>query len=303
MDKLECMRAFVAVVDAGGFTAAANQLNAAKSAVSQRVSELEKTLSTRLLNRTTRSISLTDTGRIYYEHSVHILSDMRDMESAITDSSTEFSGRLKITAPMSFGLLHLSSAINDFMSLHPEMNLELELNDRHVNLVEEGFDLALRISKLEDSSLIARQLAPIRRVTVASPTYLASHGIPETPQDLERHNGLVYSHAPKGSYWLYRDNAGKSYSVDVPTRIRVNNGDVLCDVAIAGLGVSILPTFIVSGPIRNGDLVVLLDGYHCRQLSLYAVYPPPRYQPQRVKAFVEFLADRYGDTPYWDNGQ
>jgi DNA-binding transcriptional LysR family regulator len=300
MDKLEAMRAYVRVVESGSFTAAADSLGVAKSAISQRVSELESQLGVRLLNRTTRNLSMTDSGHVYYVQCVRILAEVEEVEATLADEQAALKGSLRITAPMSFGQLHLMPAIDAFFNQHPALQLDLDLSDRHINLVEEGFDLALRISRLEDSSLIARRLAPVRRVTVASPAYLQQHGRPMTPQQLVAHQGLMYTHAPKGAYWKFQGKANRSVSVDVPLRARINNGDALMDAAIAGLGISILPTFIVAEAVRRGELVVILQDYPCHEISLHAVYPPPRYQPQRLRTFVDFLAARYGDRPYWD---
>ena len=300
MDRFDDMQTFVRVVEAGSFTGAAERLKRAKSAVSRRVSELEERLGVRLFNRTTRRLSLTETGRAFYAHCVSILADLEEAELAVSAEYASLRGALRVAAPMSFGLLHLTPAINEFLRDHNELNLELDLNDRFVDLVEEGFDVAIRLGKLADSSLIARRLAPIRRITCANPIYLNRYGIPETPADLTHHVGLSYSNLPESVHWQYQSADGAARAVKVPIRMRANNGDVLLAAAIAGLGIIALPTFLVFDAIEQGKLQPVLSDYTLPQEAAYAVYPPGRHLSHRVRVFVNFLVERFGDKPYWE---
>lgn len=210
-------------------------------------------------------------------------------------------GKLRVTAPLSFGQLHLLPMVGEFLAQHPELEIDMDLNDRIVKVAEEGFDLAVRIDVPSDSSLMARRIAPLRRVTCASPAYLKRRGTPQHPNDLEDHDGLTYTLTPKGTFWRYNVENGEELSVSVPTRLRANNGDVLAAAAVTGLGVTALPTFIVYRELERGELVTVLDQYTLsRQPTLYVVYPPTRHLPQRVRKFIDYLAARIGDQPYWD---
>lgn len=300
MDRFETLQTFVAVVEAGSFSAAAARLGRAKSAVSRQVAALEAHLGAQLLNRTTRRLSLTEAGREFYERAQRILADLAEAEQSVAAEQTALRGRLRLAAPLSFGLLHLAPALEAFLQQHPELVLDLDLDDRRINLVEEGFDLALRIGELADSTLVARPLAPIRMVLCASPDYLRRHGTPRTPADLGFHAGLVYGNIPEAQQWRFLDAAGKTHSVKVPARLRANNGDVLVQAALAGLGVVVSPSFIAHRALAAGQLVPLLPEYQAPGTTAYAVYPSRRHLPQRVRALIEFLAQRFGDTPYWD---
>lgn len=300
MDRFDSLHTFVAVVEAGSFSAAAARLDRAKSAVSRQVAALESHLGVQLLNRTTRRLSLTEAGREFHERAQRILADLEEAELSVAAEQTALRGRLRLAAPLSFGVLHLAPALAEFLTRHPELVLDLDLDDRRINLVEEGFDLALRIGELVDSSLVARSLAPIRMQLCASPAYLRRHGTPRTPQDLAFHAGLVYGNVPEAQQWRFRDVAGKVHSVKVPARLRANNGDVLLRAALDGLGVVVSPTFIAHRALAAGQLVPLLPDYQAPGTSAYAVYPSRRHLPQRVRALIDFLAQRFGTTPYWD---
>lgn len=300
MDKFADIEAFVAVVDSGSFSAAAERLDTAKSAVSRRVSALEARLGVKLLNRTTRRLNLTDNGRDFYRRAERILADLHEAEQAVSDADCRLRGRIRLTAPLSFGLRHLSPAINRFAEQHPEIQFDLDLNDRQVNIVEEGLDMAVRIGKLDDSSLVARRLCPIRFVTVASPGYLASHPAPQTPDDLASHQGLRYTNVPRQQSWRYQDGTGRQYAPEVPDRLTANNGEILAQAAADGLGVSLQPTFIVYQDLAARRLQRLLSDYAPPATSMYAVFPPGRYLSRRVRAFADFLAGQFGEQPYWD---
>lgn len=296
------MAVFAEVVAAGGFSAAARRLSLSKSAISRRVGELEERLGVRLLNRTTRRISLTEVGRAYHERCLRILSDIEETERAVTNLQLLPRGILKITAPVTFGIRHLAPAVAAFLDRHPDIEIDLDLNDRYVDLVEEGYDLAVRIGRLRDSALVARRLCASRRAVVASPAYLARHGTPRVPDDLASHACLHYTLAPAADQWLFRTEPGSSElkSIRTKARLRTNNGDLLREAAIAGNGIAVLPTFIIGDAIRAGRLEVLLADHEGPPDAVQAVYAANRHLSAKVRTFVEFLASRFGGTPYWD---
>jgi DNA-binding transcriptional LysR family regulator len=300
MDRFADMKMFVAVVDAGSISGAGERLAVAKSAVSRRLADLEARLGAELLHRTTRRLSLTDSGRAFFERAQRILADLEEAEQAVSQAHGAIRGRLKVALPLSFGLLHLADLINEFMGLHPEVEFDLDFNDRQIDLMQEGFDLAIRIAKLPDSSLIARKLAPIRHGLCASPEYLARHGTPVRAADLAGHAGLVYSNLANPGLWSYVGPDGQPGSVQVPVKVRANNGDFLCRAAIAGQGVILHPTFYLNNAIRAGELIPLLTDHFWPELNAYAVYPPTRHLSRRVRAFVDFLAEKLAGEPYWD---
>jgi DNA-binding transcriptional LysR family regulator len=300
MDRFADMRMFVAVVDAGSISGAAERLEVAKSAVSRRLADLEARLGAQLLHRTTRTLSLTDSGRAFFERSQRILADLEEAEQAVSQAHGAIRGRLKVALPLSFGLLHLAPLINEFMALHPEVEFDLDFNDRQIDLMQEGFDLAIRIARLPDSSLVARRLAPIRHAVCASPAYLARHGVPDRAADLAGHAGLVYSNLANPGLWHYTGPDGQPGSVQVRVKLRANNGDFLCRAAIAGEGIVLHPTFYLRRAIDAGELVPLLNDHAWPELNAYAVYPPTRHLSRRVRAFVDFLAERLAGDPYWD---
>lgn len=299
MSVFEEMQTFVKVVDAGSITGAANRMDTAKSAVSRRLSELESRLGVQLLKRSTRRMSLTETGKNYYEQCVRILADVEETEAAVTTESASLKGRLRITAPLTFGVLHLSSAVADFMRVHPELILDVQLSDNQINVVDEGYDLAIRIADLNDSSLIARRLTAIRFIACASPQYLLKHGTPDTPQDLLNHDFLHYGNR-SDSIWNYRDKNGKENRIRLHHILSANNGSFLREIGITGQGVLIEPTFIVYKAIESGKLVPILQDYQWQSINAYAVYPPTRHLSHRVRVFIDFLTHRFGDEPYWD---
>lgn len=300
MDRLAHMEVLVAVAEAGGISAAADRLGLAKSAVSRRLAELEARLGASLIHRTTRRLNLTDDGRAYYERCVAILADLDEAEAAVRQAHGALKGRLKITLPMSFGLLHLAPLIQAFMARHPEVRFELDFNDRQVDLMQEGFDLAIRIARLEDSSLIARRLAPIRSGVYASSDYLARRGRPKTAADLKEHDCLVYSNLGDPDLWTYQDPDGRPGSVRVPVRLAASSGEFLLRAALAGQGLICSPTFFVHEALRGGRLVPVLADHAWPELSAYAVYPPTRHLSGRVRGFIDFLAERLAGEPYWD---
>lgn len=300
MARLEDMETFVRVVEAGSISGAAERMGIAKSAVSRRLSDLESRLGVQLFRRTTRRLDLTDSGRGFYERCLTILSDVAEAEDAVSQAHGMLRGRLRVAVPLSFGLLHLGPAICAFMQAHPEVEFDLDMNDRQVDLLAEGLDLAVRIADLEDSTLIARQLAPIHTVVCASPDYLARHGMPQTPEQLAEHNCLVYSNNPEPTLWRYHDPQGKAMSVRVRACLQASNGDFLHQAAIAGQGICLEPTFIVHKSIEQARLIPILTEYVWPSVNAYAVYPQTRHLSRRVRVFVDFLAERFAGTPYWD---
>jgi DNA-binding transcriptional LysR family regulator len=300
MGRFTELETFVRVVESGSFTHAAERLGVAKSVVSRRLSELEERLRVRLLNRTTRRLSLTDGGQQLYERALRLLIDLEEAEQTLAAGHDALRGRIRVAAPLSFGLQHLTAAVDDFLRAHPELILDLDLDDREVNLVEDGFDLALRIGHLDDSTLVARRFAPIRMITCASPDYLRLHGTPLQPEDLAAHHGLVYTNISEGQLWKFHDREGKARTVRVPARLHANNGEVLLSAAIRGLGVVVSPTFIAYRAIESGELKPILTDFTLPLSAAYAVYPSHRHLSRRVRVFIDALAERFGDTPYWD---
>jgi DNA-binding transcriptional LysR family regulator len=299
MDRIDAMRAFVTVVNEGNFTRAADRLKLSPQLVSKYVSQLEQHLGVRLLNRTTRKIHLTEAGASYHQRAQQVLNDIDDMESHIGDLQTQAQGLLRISAPVSFAIRHMAPLLNAFQKAHPAVGIDLQLNDRKVDVVEEGFDIALRIGHLKNSSLIAKRIAPIRLVLCASPAYLKRHAPPQGPEDLKDHRYLHYSYMeldPSHSLyrWLHRHRQGGNNDMIS------NNGDVLVEAAIAGAGIALQPTFISGAAIKAGKLQVILPEYEPEPLGLYVVYAHRQLLASKVRSFIDFIDGFYGDPPYWD---
>lgn len=300
MDRFASMEVFVRVAELKGFSEAARRLGQSKSSVSKHVSALENHLGVRLLNRTTRRLSLTEAGVAYYDWCRRIAADMEAAEDSVTRLHAGPCGNLKVNAPMSFGRLHLAAVIPEFMERHPQVTVEMFMDDRVVDLIEEGFDLAVRISRLADSSLIARRIASSRSVVCASPDYLAKHGAPRTPADLAQHNCLIYSYSPQGDRWRFSGPDGE-YTVRVSGNFWANNGDALHTAALAGLGVLSSPSFIIGEDLRAGRLKTVLED--CRQpdLTIHAVYPHQRHMTAKLRVFVDYLIEKFAASPSWDD--
>ena len=300
MDRFAALQAFVAVAEVKSFSEAARRLRLAKSAVSRQVGALEADLGVRLFHRTTRSLSLTEAGRGYFERAERILADLDEADLAVSHLQAAPRGRLRVSAPMSFGFLHLAPALSDFLVRYADVTVDVAMNDRFVDLVDEGFDVALRIATLPDSSLIARRLAPARRVICASPEYLAARGAPQSPDDLRAHACLFNSNLPSARDWRFVASDGSAWPVTVNGRLSANSGDALRIAALHGLGLANLPTFIVGADLKAGTLATVLDAFVAQDLSINAVYPHSRHLSPTVRAFVDFLAKRFGPDPYWD---
>lgn len=290
MNPFEDMRLFCQVMESGSFTAAAEQLGLSKQFVSRRLIQLEERLGVRLLNRSTRRLDVTPLGQSYYESALRLLSDVEQVEQGIAGQNSEPRGTLRLSAPLSFAMAHLGCLLPSFLQRYPHVSVEVDLSDRPVDLIGEGYDLVLRIGTLEDSTLIARRIASVERVYCASPEYLARRGTPLKPEDLADHDCLPYGHG-RQVQWRFQTK-GKLQSVNVSGRMRVNNGELLRDTAIAGLGVTYLPTFIVAEALKDGRLVTLFEDFAPEALTLSAVYPQHRQSSRPVQALVEFLRER-----------
>lgn len=297
MNKLDAMKTFVEVVKQGSFTKAADSLSTSPQLVSKYVSYLEAQLNTRLLNRTTRRISLTEFGHRYVERCEQLLSDLADMENAAQEHSGKPQGTLRINAPVSFATQHLAKALMPFQQQYPDILIDLQLNDRKIDIVQEGFDVALRIGILKDSSLIAKKITPIRLVMCAAPSYLEKYGTPKQACDLKNHHYLHYSYLGVETQNLTNELGLFRKS---QCRLMANNGEVLMQAAIDGGGIIVQPTFIVGEALKSGQLKVILPEHEPATLALYAVYAHRQFVSRKVSAFIEFLSEYFGGVPYWD---
>jgi DNA-binding transcriptional LysR family regulator len=300
MDRALEMQVFCTVVDKGNFVGAAQPLGMSKAAISRYVSALEERLGARLLHRTTRRLSLTDEGRQFYHQAKDVLSMMNAAEEAVSSAAPEPSGVLRINVPVSFGILHLAPIWADFMKAFPHIELDISLNDRLVDLVEEGFDAAVRIARMESSSLVGRRLAGTRMCLCASPAYLASHPEVLRLDDLAEHGVVAYTNFASGNDWLFQGPSGPE-SVRTRSVVRCNNGDTCRSIALAGGGISLQPSFMVAEDLRAGDLVEVLPEYRSIQLGIYVVYPSRKHLPPKVRVLVNFLVERFAQ-PCWGVG-
>ena len=301
MDPLRQIEAFVAVVQAGSYVRAAERRDTSKAVLSRQVLDLEARLGTRLLNRTTRKLSLTETGAVYFERCRQILDDLADADAAASATTAAARGRLRINAPLTFGNLHLAPLWGEFLKLHPLVELDITLTDRVMDLVEEGFDLAVRIvqaGRLPSSSLVARQLASDRMLLCASPGYLRSAPAITHPEDLARHAAMAYAWWSGGDVWSFTDADGRTASVTIRPRLRTNSGDTCRAAALADQGVIYQPAFLVGPDVRAGRLVELLPVWRGPQLEIHAVYPSRTHLSGKVRAMVDFLASAF-DQPGW----
>ena len=297
MDRFQEMRAFAAVVDAGSFVAAADALDLSKAAVSRQVSELEARLGVRLLNRTTRRLSLTDEGEVFHARAKELLGSLEEMEAEVAVRRGRAVGTLKVTAPVSFGLMHLAPLWAGFMARHPEVRLEVMLADRFVDLVEEGIDLAVRIARLESSSLVSRQLSSTRLILCASPRYLKKHGRPRHPADLARHAVVAYSLLSVGDDWQFTGPEGLVH-VRVQPRMRTNSGDTCRAIALGHEGIVLEPSFMVADDLAAGTLVQVLPEYRSLELGIYAVYPSRKFLAPKVRLLIDYLVQALKARPW-----
>lgn len=293
MDRFQAMSVFAKVVEQGGFARAAERLGISTSACSRRVADLEAHLDTRLLHRTTRRLSLTESGQSFYERCVQLLADLEEAEGAAAAGSARPRGTVKLTCSINFGVRHLAPAIGAFLARHAEIRFDVSLSDRIVDLVEEGYDLAIRIGSTGGESVVARRLGESRLVCCASRAYLERHGTPRNPEDLARHRCLTYEYLPQRSLWQFRDRSGRERAVRVSGALHSNNGDLLAAAAAQGVGVALEPDFIVASDLKAGRLVRVLESFAAPVSPIYAVYPSRRYLSAKVRAFVDFLAARF----------
>jgi DNA-binding transcriptional LysR family regulator len=291
------MRVFVAVVNAGSFVRAADALNLSKTAVSRLVADLESRLGTRLLQRTTRKLSLTREGEVFQERCKGLLDGVEEAEAELSAHTGEVIGQLRVNVPVTFGLLQLAPLWPRFMAAHPRVTLEVTLADRLVDLVDEGYDLAVRIARLPSSSLVTRQLAVTRMVLCASPEYLRRHGVPAHPSDIARHSVITYTLLATGDQWEFQGREGP-VGVKVLPRMRTNSGDTCCAAAVGHQGIVLQPTFLVADHLASGALVEVLPEYRSIKLGVYAVYPSRKHLTPKVRALIDFLVEAFR-VPVW----
>lgn len=289
------LKTFVAVVETGGFNRAADQLDASAAAVSRRVSSLESALGVKLLNRTTRQIDLTEAGRQFYVDVVSIIESLEEAEEKIQTGRETVKGTLRIAAPLSFGIGRIAPILPEFMKRHPELKVNLQLEDRFTDLVAEGFDVAIRIGSLKDSTLVATRLARIPRVFCASPDYLARRGEPRRPEDLSGHNCLNYSLLSTRDNWSFAVGEG-TRDIEINGSLSTNNGDVLKEATMQGLGIMMIPTFFVEQELKDGSLKAVLSDYCPEPFGLYAVRPSRHFTPARVRALIDYLREQFDDA-------
>lgn len=300
MDKLTSMRVFLQVARLGSFSAAAGEMGLSKAMISKHISNLENQLDVQLINRTTRHLNLTEMGIAYRDRVRDILNEIEETELAVSSLSSRPRGTLRLMAPTSFGSFHVTRAVAEYQRHHPEVSIDLQLTERTPDIVEEGLDMAIRVGRMEDSSLVARKLADVRSVVCASPDYLQQQGVPLEPADLRRHNCLIYTPRAPVHEWQFSDG-GDTFSVPVNGDVRSNVGDALRVAAIQGCGLVQLPTYIVGLDIEAGRLAAVLEAFEGPARPMYAVYQHRRHLSAKVRTFVDFLVDRYQPVPYWEH--
>jgi len=298
MDRFQAITVFARVVEAGSFARAAERLGVSVSSVSRQVAELEAHLDTRLLNRTTRRLSLTESGRAFHERSVQLLADIEEAEELANAATATPRGTLRLAAAIAFGSRHLAPAIAEFVGRHPQMRFDVELSDRTTDLVEEGFDVAVRIGNIGSQNLVGRRVGTTRLVCCAAPSYLARHGEPKTPEDLAAHVCLTYEYSAAKNAWAFTDRQGRARSARVAGPIHANNGRFLEALAVEGVGIAYEPDFIVGPDVRAGRLVPLLTDYVPVENPIYVVYPSRRHLSAKVRVFTDFLAERFAKADW-----
>jgi len=299
MRDLNDMVTFARVVEARSFSKAAQRMGASKSRVSKAIAKLERSLHARLLNRSTRGLSLTEVGAAFYEHCRRIADEAEQAVEVVSQLHAEPRGVLKLTAPVAFGTLHVAPALPEFLGQHPDLAIDMTITDRMVDLVEEGYDVALRIVREPDLNLVARKLAPVRRVACATPEYFKRRGVPKTPQDLKHHNCLHYTYFSAQGEWHFRGPGG-DISVPLSGDLRINDDEALSQAVLGGLGVALLPTFLIGKELQAGRLQAVLSDYVPLDRHIYAVHLQSIHLPPKVRAFIDFLRARFGPEPYWD---
>lgn len=301
MEDLERMAVFAYVVEEKSFSAAARRLNLSKSVVSKQVTQLERSVGARLLNRTTRALSLTEAGTVFYEHCNRILEELEEAKLAVGRLQSVPRGVLRLSAPVAFGRLHVAPALPDFLACYPELQVDMNTTDRYVDIAEEGYDVVIRIVDEPSANFVARRLAPVNRRICGTPEYFARHGVPQTPDDLEQHNCLTYTYYNPRDPWRLRGPEGP-ISVRATGNLRVNDDDALAEAVMRGLGVALLPTFLIGNALQDGRLQAVLADYVPLERYIYALYLPNRHLSAKVRAFIDFFVAHIGDQPYWDVG-
>ncbi len=300
MNQFESMQHFVRIVEAGSISKAAEQMGKAKSAVSRRLNELESYLGVTLLVRTTRRLTLTESGQHYYQECLKILDDLANMESHIRNDDTALAGQIKMATPLSFGLRHLQPALTQFNQMHPNISYDIDLNDRQIDLIEEGFHLAIRIAHLKDSSLIAKKLAHTRLILSASPDYLKQQGTPQKPENLTEGYHLLRYRAVNNQL-SFKNTKGNEYKIKIPTKLTTNNGDYLYQAALKGQGLLLSPDFICYQAIKTGQLIPLFsEALHDYTMGIYAVYPSHRHISLKIRHLIDFLAHYFKKNAHWN---
>jgi DNA-binding transcriptional LysR family regulator len=302
MDRLDCDRMFVAVYETASFSAAARRLGVSSGQASKLVSKLEADLGVQLLSRTTRSISPTEVGRAYYERIRTLIAEFDALDDSVRSASGEASGRLSLTAPNSFGVHQLMPALIAFGEAYPKIRLDVSFSDRAVNLLEEGFDAAIRLGRPDDSSYIARKLCRTRVVAVASPAYIERFGEPGHPAELATHECILDANFREAGVWRFREPDNSPLRVAVSGRMRFNNGEACLAAAIAGQGIAYGPSFLAGPNVRSGVLRQILTAYEIEAHGAHALYPAGRHLAAKVRALIEFLVDRFRGVPAWDQG-
>ena len=290
MDQFAATRVFATVVETGGFSKAAERLGISASVASRQIGELESLLNARLLQRTTRRLSLTETGRAYYERAVQLLADWEEMTTAAANKTAAPRGTLKLTAAIGFGTLHLAPLIARYRTQYPEVRFDCNLTDRTVDLIEEGVDLAIRIGEGAPAPFVARRIGAVQLMVCASPDYLAHHGTPATPQELGVHHGITYEYVSPRDHWRFRDRNGTILRVAVPSAAHTNLGNMAVVLAMHGVGICYEPDFLLGEAVASGALVPLLRDWWAPPLPIHAVYPSRRHLSAKVRSFVDFLA-------------
>jgi DNA-binding transcriptional LysR family regulator len=296
LDRLLAMNVFVKVVEQGSFARAAERMDMSTSAVSRHVAELESYLATRLLNRTTRRISLTESGQAYFERALHLLADIEETEAVVSSSTVNPRGTIRLTCSTSFGVPHLAPAIGAFQAKYPDVHFDISASSRFVDLVEDGLDLAIRIGDIGNPNLIARRLGSMRLIACASPDYLKRRGTPKHPDDLAKHSCFTYEHSPLKSLWPFRNRDGSEMKTRISGGIHADNGEMLAALAVAGAGIALEPCFIIQPLIDAGLLREILKQYQPAPYPIYAVYPSRRHLSAKVRTFVDFLAEYFSDN-------
>jgi DNA-binding transcriptional LysR family regulator len=299
MHDLNDMVTFARVVEAKSFSKAAQRMGTSKSRVSKSIAKLERSLHARLLNRSTRGLSLTEVGAAFYEHCRRVDEEAQQAVEVVSRLHSEPRGLLKLTASVAFGTLHVAPALPEFLERHPDLAIDMTITDRMVDLVEEGYDVAIRIVREPDLNLVARKLAPVRRVACATPGYFKRRGVPKTPEDLKGHNCLHYTSFGAPGEWRFRGPGGE-ISVPVSGDLRINDDEALSQAVLGGLGIALLPTFIIGGELHAGKLQAVLSDYVPFERHIYAVHLQSVHLPPKVRAFIDFLRARFGPEPYWD---